>query len=141
MRLFLDTSVLISATASCSGASREIFRRSDRQNWVLITTPYGIEEVERNLDFLSPEAAGEWNSLRSRLLVMGDVLTLDLPSLFEKSKDKPILFGALAWADALLTLDEGDFGWLMESTFYGLAIMTPGSFLRRERGAGKLFDE
>lgn len=107
----------------------------------MITTPYGIEEVERNLDFLTPEGAGEWNSLRSRLLVMGDVLTLDLPSLFEKSKDKPILLGALAWADALLTLDEGDFGWLMESTFYGLVIMTPGSFLRWERGAGKLFDE
>lgn len=41
----------------------------------------------------------------------------------------------------LLTLDESDFGWLMDSTFYGLAIMTPGNFLRRERGAGMLFDE
>ena len=52
MKLFLDTSVLLSATASNSGASREIFRRSKREGWVLITTPYGIDEVERNLDFL-----------------------------------------------------------------------------------------
>jgi len=141
MKLFLDTSVLLSATASNSGASREIFRRSKREGWVLITTPYGIDEVERNLDFLSQEAAGEWGSLRSGLLVMGDVLTLDLPSLFGKSKDKPILFGALAWADVLLTLDEADFGWLMDSTFYGLAVMTPGMFLRGQREAGRLCGE
>ena len=48
------------------------------------------------------------------------------------------LFSALAWADALLTLDRGDFGRLLGSDFYGLPVLTPGAFLSRERSAGCL---
>ena len=50
----------------------------------------------------------------------------------------PILFSALAWADVLLTLDRGDFGTLLGSQFYELAIFTPGQFLTREREAKRL---
>ena len=49
MRLFLDTSVLISACASARGASREIFRLAGVNGWVLVVTPYVVEEVLRNL--------------------------------------------------------------------------------------------
>ena len=138
MRLFLDTSVLLAASASGKGASREIFFRASINGWTLITTPYAIEEVIRNLpDFLS-SATADWASLRPDLLVLDDVFTLDRPAIFPVAKDRPILFSALAWADVLLTLDRGDFGGLMENPFYELLVLTPGSFLERERAAGRL---
>jgi hypothetical protein len=66
------------------------------------------------------------------------VVTLDRPVVFEAAKDRPILFSALAWADVLLTLDRGDFGSLMDSSFYGLLVLKPGTLLERERANGNL---
>ena len=138
MRLFLDTSVLLAASGSASGASREIFRRAAANGWTLITTPYVLEEAVRNLPDLPAAASADWAALRPALLVMDDVLTVDRPAVFSVSKDRPVLFSALAWADVLLTLDEGDFGGLMQKPFYGLIVIRPGVFLQRERSAGRL---
>jgi hypothetical protein len=136
--LFLDTSVLLAASGSVTGASHEIFRRAAANNWVLVSTPYVVEEVLRNLPDLPPSASAEWARLRPALLVMDDVLTLDRPAVFLAGKDRPILFSAMAWADILLTLDRADFGGLMDSPFYGLLVFKPGVFLERERTAGQL---
>jgi hypothetical protein len=138
VRLFLDTSVLLSGCASLNGASCEILRRAPGNGWILITTPYVIEEVLRNLGEFPPTASANWVRLRPSLLVMDDVLTLDRPTVLAAGKDRPILFSALAWADALLTLDQADFGALMGTPFYGLAVLKPGKFLERERAAGRL---
>lgn len=138
MRLFLDTSVLLAASGSARGASREIFRRASAKHWILIATPYVLEEVLRNLTDLPPSASGDWAALRPEVLIMDDVLTLDRPAVFEVPKDRPVLFSALAWADVLLTLDEGDFGGFMDRPFYGLFVLRPGVFLQRERAAGRL---
>lgn len=138
MRLFLDTSVLLAASGSPSGASREIFNRAAANRWILVATPYVIEEVLRNLSALPTTASGDWARLRPGLTLMDDVLTLDRPALFEAAKDRPILFSALAWADVLLTLDRADFGSLIGSSFYNLSILKPGMFLERERVAGTL---
>jgi hypothetical protein len=138
MRLFLDTSVLLAASGSGRGASREVFRRAPTDGWTLIATPYVVEEVLRNLPELPPAASADWSRLRAELLLMDDVLTLDRPAVFPVAKDRPILFSALAWADILLTLDRGDFGELLGGNFYGLPILSPGAFLERERAAGRL---
>jgi len=138
VRLFLDTSVLLAASGSTTGASSEIFRRASANGWVLVSTPYALEEVLRNLPDMSPLASAEWARLRPALLVVDDVLTLDRPAVFHAGKDRPILFGALAWADTLLTLDRDDFGGLMDRAFYGLLVLKPGMFLERERAAGRL---
>ena len=138
MRLFLDTSVLLAASGSAAGASREIFRRASANGWVLVSTPYALEEVLRNLSDFPPSASSEWARLRPALLVMDDVLTLDRLAVFHAAKDRPILFSALAWADVLLTLDRGDFGGLMDKPFYGLLVFKPGVFLERQRAAGRL---
>ena len=138
MRLFLDTSVLLAASGSAAGASREIFRRASANGWVLVSTPYALEELLRNLPDLPPSASVEWARLRPTLLVMDDVFTLDRPAVFHAAKDRPILFSAVAWADVLLTLDRGDFGGLMDKLFYGLLVLKPGVFLERERAAGRL---
>jgi hypothetical protein len=66
------------------------------------------------------------------LLVLHDVLTLDRPVIFQAGKDRPILFGALAWSDVLLTLDRSDFSGLLGGEFYGLNVLKPGTFLRHQ---------
>jgi len=138
MRLFLDSSVLLAACGSAAGASREIYRRAEINGWELITTPYVIDEVECNLPNLQPSATDDWAFLRKLLSVMDDVLTLDRPAIFGPSKDRPILFSALAWADVLLTLDQNDFGGFIGKPFYGLRVLRPGQFLAEERAACRL---
>jgi predicted nucleic acid-binding protein len=138
VRLFLDTSVLLAASGSATGASGEVFARAQSNTWTLIATPYVLEEVLRNLPQLSPTATAEWARLRPALVLADDVLTLDRPAVFEPAKDRPILFSALAWADVLLTLDRSDFGSLMDQTFYGLRVLRPGTFLEHERAQGRL---
>jgi predicted nucleic acid-binding protein len=138
MRLFLDTSVMLSACASHTGASREVFRRAPSNGWHPVTTPYAIDEVMRHLPDLPISATADWASIRGQLVIMDDILTLTLPVVFPIPKDKPILFGALAWADVLLTLDRADFHSLLGREVYGLAILTPGQFLERERAIGRL---
>jgi predicted nucleic acid-binding protein len=141
VRLFLDTSVLLAASGSATGASREVFRLAPKNAWTLIATPYAIEETRRNLSHFPASALTDWNHLRGNLLLMHDVFTVDRPAVFAPAKDRPILFSALAWADVLLTLDRGDFEMLFGGEFYGLAILTPGRFLMRERSARRLISE
>ena len=54
-------------------------------------------------------------------------------AIFPVTKDRPVLFSALAWSDALITLDRQDFVELLGREFYGLAILTPADFLGRAR--------
>lgn len=138
MRLFLDTSVLLAASGSAKGASREVFRLATPNQWTLVATPYVLSEVENNLPGLPPTARTDWDRLQTELLVMNDVLTVDRLAVFDVPKDRPILFSALAWADVLLTLDQADFGKLLGTAFYNLAILAPGRFLQRERDLGRL---
>lgn len=138
MRIFLDTSVLLAASGSERGASREVFRFAEQYGWILLATPYIVEEVIANLSNLPPQATADWAKLRTNLILMDDVLTLDRATTFEPAKDRPILIGALAWSEVLLTLDRHDFGTLIGGTFYGLPIMTPGMFLQSERAAGRM---
>jgi predicted nucleic acid-binding protein len=137
VRLFLDTSVLLGACASVGGASSEIFRRSRKQGWRLLTTPCVLEEVARNLPKFPVATVAEWARPRPYLGIRDNILTLDRPVVFPAGKDRPVLFGAVAWADVLLTLDRGDFATLLGGSFYGLLVLKPGDFLKRERAAGR----
>lgn len=138
MRLFLDTSVLLAACGSSTGASHEVFRQARVRGWTLIATPYVIGEVLNNLADFPSSAAARWANLRPELQVLDDVLTVDRPAIFASGKDRPVLFSALAWADVLLTRDTGDFGAILGGAFYELLVLTPGDFLQRERRAGRL---
>lgn len=127
-------------SASCSevGASRQIFRLAKYCEWILLATPYVVEEVLTNLPSLPARATAEWARLPPELAILDDVLTIDRAAVFAPAKDRPILFSALAWSEVLLTLDRADFGPLLGSTFYGLLILTPGMFLEQSRAAGRL---
>ena len=80
----------------------------------------------------------DWPALARQLTITRDVWTMDRPAVFSPAKDRPVLFTAAAWARVLLTLDAGDFGGMMPTGFYHLAVLKPGAFLERERAAGWL---
>ena len=138
LRIFLDSSVALAASMSSTGASHEVFHLAGYQNWTLFVSPWVLREVRLNLASKSPQSVRRWVTLRILLEVEDDELTFDWPVAFEKSKDKPVLFSALACADVLLTLDRRDFGGLLGQTIYGMRVLTPGEFLRIEREAGRL---
>lgn len=140
MRLFLDASVLLASAGSENGASRAVFSYAAAQKWSLISSPYALNEVLRNLGKLSTEATTHWLRLRTQLMVVDDIVSPDRPVIFAASKDRPILFTALAWSNVLLTLDKADFVDVLGGRFYGLDVLLPYNFLERERTAGRLTD-
>jgi len=103
VRVFLDASVLLAAAGSSTGASHAIFSYAPEQHWSLVSSPYAINEVLRNLGKLPGDATTEWLHLRLQLVVVDDIVSLDKPVIFAASKDRPILFTALAWSTVLLT--------------------------------------
>ena len=111
---------------------------SSKTGWNLVTSPYAVSEVLKNLPKFPPHATKSWLELRRELSIVDDVVTLNRPVLFAASKDRPILFTALAWADVLLTLDRTDFSDLLGGQFYGLKVYLPSDFLMTEREAGRL---
>ncbi len=138
MKLFLDSSVLLAAAGSPSGASRALFTLAAANHWQLLTSAYCLTEVVANLPGLPPAATLDWQRLRPQLAVLTDVLTETRPTLLVASKDKPVLFTALADADVLLTLDAADFGLLLDTEVYRLQVLKPGKLLQQERAAGRL---
>jgi predicted nucleic acid-binding protein len=92
MKLFLDTSVLLAACGSDHGTSRELFRLAPLNEWTLMTTPYVLEETEKNLPKLSSAASSAWRSLKSDLVIRDDILTLNQLAVFPVAKDRPVLF-------------------------------------------------
>jgi len=140
VKIFLDTSVLLAAAGSSSGASRAIFDFGVDQHWELVTSLYCVEEVNRNLGKLPAVATGEWLArLLPRLMIVRETLVRDRPLLFIKTKDKPILLTALAeQCDVLLTLDRQDFSNFLDTQVYHLWVRTPAAFLAHERDQGLL---
>jgi predicted nucleic acid-binding protein len=138
VKLFLDTSVLLAACGSARGASRALFHLAPNTGWTLVTSPYAICEVIKNLPKFPAAATSVWVGLRRQLTLGDDVVALNRPAVFPVSKDRPILFSALAWSQVLLTLDREDFVGLLGGQFYGLRIRLPFEFLEEERAAGRL---
>ncbi len=137
MRLFLDSSVLLAACGSARGASRLLFTSAVSHGWELLVSPYALGEVAANLATVGAAAVAAWPRLRTQVVQVPDVLTVDRPVVFSPAKDRPILLSALAWADVLLTLDRADFMDLLGQQFYELRLRTPGAFLAEERAAGR----
>lgn len=128
----MDSSVLLAAAGSTSGASRLLIMSAKRKGWVLLSSAYCVREAEYNLPKLRPKATAAWHRIiQPRLSVVGTRLVLDRPLIYRAVKDRPIVITALSLkADILLTLDRDDFHDLLGSSVYGLPIRTPGEFLR-----------
>ena len=131
MNVFLDTSVLLAACGRSDGASAIIVRSVREWRLTLFTCRYVLDEVERNLPRLGPTAAERWPGVLAELHRVSDVLTFPRLVVFFAGKDRPVLFTAAACADVLLTFDRRDFIKPLGTSFYGLSIEVPGTFLER----------
>ena len=67
MNVFLDSSVLLAASGSDKGASRALFQLAPAADWVLLTSPYAISEVFKNISKFPAGATSAWIGLRRRL--------------------------------------------------------------------------
>ena len=130
MRLFLDSSILLSVAGSEKSLSRLIVKIADEWGWDLVTAFYCRDESNRNIVKFPPKAAKAWKALQDDLSFTPNALTSNRPLILSASKDKPVLISALAAkCDILLTLDTGDFGILIDTKVYGMQVTTPRSFL------------
>ncbi len=132
MRVFLDSSVILSACGSSKSLSRLIAKLARQHGWDLVSSHYCRAETSRNVVKFGTAASDCWEKLRGELSWVNDALTTKRPLLLVASKDKPILITALAEkSEVLLTLDTGDFGLLIGTEVYGLLVTTPHDFLVR----------
>jgi hypothetical protein len=130
VRIFLDSSVLLSSCGSGKSLSRLITEIADDRGWHLVSACYCRAETARNIGKLGEEAVLRWPELRVKVEWVPNALTSGRPLLLTASKDKPVLISALAAeCEALLTLDKGDFGILLGTTVYGMRVSTPRDFL------------
>ena len=133
MRVFLDSSVVLSACGSKKSLSRLITLIANERGWHLVSSACCRAEVARNVGKFGDEATAYWTTLRTKLEWVPDALTSKRPLLLTAAKDKPVLISALAdRSKVLLTLDLGDFGPLLGTEVYGTLVTTPRDFLQRE---------
>jgi len=135
LNLYLDTSVIISACRSSTGAARLVCDAAGINQWRLLASPYGLAELERHLDAFTEEARSAWRALRMKIQVVEDIIVFDKPLVFLKTKDRPILLAAATWAEVLLTHDRSDFHRRLGRSFYELRIRTPSEFIDEMRAA------
>jgi len=77
-----------------------------------------------------------WRRIEPKIHVVPNALVSNRPLLLATAKDKPVLISALAsTSDYLLTLDNADFGIVLNTTVYGMRVATPRQFLI-EQGFG-----
>lgn len=133
MRIFLDSSVLLSACGSEKSLSRLITEIAPVRGWHLISASYCRAETSKNIGKLGADAALSWPDMQAKVEWVPNALTSRRPLLLVASKDKPVLISALASeCEVLLTLDKGDFGLLLGTTVYGMRVGTPRDFLIEE---------
>lgn len=135
MRLFLDSSVLLAASGSHTGASRLLIEEAEGQNWELVSSLYCAAETQKNLGKLGAQAEKAFTTnIITRIDFSETIHVSDRPLIFPVAKDRPIVATALALqADALLTLDRADFQKLLGNQVYGMWILTPGDWIRKWR--------
>jgi predicted nucleic acid-binding protein len=130
VKLFLDSSVLLSACGSEKSLSRLITELARERGWNLVSSAYCRAETVKNLEKLGDEAIRQWPPMNSAVAWVPNALTSDRPLLLAASKDKPVLTSALAAnCRVLLTLDKSDFGLPLGTTVYGMRVSTPRDFL------------
>ena len=130
MRIFLDSSVVISACGSERSLSRLIFEIAAERGWFLVSAAYCRAETVKNLTKIPLAASKCWKDYQHRIEWLPNALTTRRPLLLTASKEKPVLVSALAAeCETFLTLDRGDFSLLLGTEVYRMLVTTPRDFL------------
>ena len=125
-RLFLDANVLFSAAYRAGGALERLW---DATNVTLLSSPYAIEEANRNLE--DRAARTRLEALVAALEIVPDLAGVDLPAgVILPEKDLPIMLAAIAAeATHLLTGDRAHFGAYFGRRIADVLIQRPGEYL------------
>ncbi len=136
LKLFLDGSVLLSASGSQRSLSRLILEAAPHRRWDLITASSCVAEVNRNVINIGEAGILGWGKVEPKIRIFPNALVSSRPLLLAAAKDKPDLISALASeSNYLLTLDLADFGIVLNTIVYGMRVATPRQFLA-EQGLG-----
>ncbi len=133
VRVFFDSSVLISESISQKGASRLLLELADLSLLEGHFSPDVFYESERNLSRISSNALPVFYELAGNALTQAEPPTIsDLLGVksFADSKDAPILAAAVAQeCHYLVTLNERDF-WSPRDM---INVASPGTLLQKIR--------
>lgn len=131
MRVFLDSSALLAASGSYTGASRAVVDLAPKNRWTLISSAYCRAEVLRNLPKAGDGASDAFaREVAPNIRFVNDQVAMGNPLVYPIAKDRPVVITALAErANVLLTLDRKDFHGKLGSQVYGMIIRTPGDWL------------
>ena len=108
-RVFIDSSVLIAAALSNTGAARDLILRSVKGNLTLYLSSVVLEEVERNLSRKAPAALPAFETLRAFFpnIVDPDKALVTRVAEVVEAKDAPIVAAAIkAEVDYLALYDQ-----------------------------------
>jgi hypothetical protein len=130
VKLFLDTSVILSASASEKGASRWIIEECSRHKWSLVSANYCKAETLKNLTKMGGSARETFDALVAPAIRWkADTWVSEYPLLFPKAKDRRWCLRHWRRRRLPLTLDRHDFQGLLGNLVYSVSIRTPGDFL------------
>jgi len=133
MRLFLDANVIFSAAHNSAGNARGLFQLAQQQRCELVTSPYALEEAQRNILLKYPDRAGEFEHLLPVLTVAAEALPDRVAWAVAQCipvKDAPILAAAVqSQVDLLVTGDRTHFGHLYGQVLQKVVITTPAAAL------------
>jgi predicted nucleic acid-binding protein len=131
IRIFLNASVLFSASYSKTGSSRDLLREAIRGNLKIVVSQHVLEEAERNLAQKAPEALPVFRELSTLVAAeFAEKPTLEelkRAATYINLKDAPVVAAAAkAKVDYLVTWDRKHFiddPRVAEKS--GLMILTP----------------
>lgn len=139
MRVFIDSSVLIAASYSSTGASREIIRQAIRGKIELVISNLVLEETSANLSIKAPEALPAYQQFLD--VIPFETISPTKRQVLEAAeytdlKDAPIVAAAKrAGVDYLVSLDRRHLVRVPEvARRSGLKIVLPGELLQKLRG-------
>ncbi len=138
IRAFIDSSVLIAASYSPTGASREIMRQAIRGNVILVISKLVLEETERNLAGKAPKALPFFQQFLNTLnfeFVRPTKRQILQAASYTALKDAPIVAAAKkAQVDFLASLDRRHLVGVSEVIQQsGLNIVLPSELLEEIR--------
>jgi len=81
VKIFLDSSVLLSACGSAKSLSRLITEMAPDRGWHLISASYCRAETCKNIGKLSAEASLRWPAMQAKIEWVSNALTSNRPLL------------------------------------------------------------
>jgi hypothetical protein len=133
VKVFLDSSVILSACGSEKSLSLLVAEIAPERGWQLTSSAYCRAETTRSIGRFAAGAGLYWEKLRGQIVWVPNALATSGPQILTAAKNRPLIMSALAaGCEVLLTLDTRDFELLLGTQIYGMLVTTPRQFLVRE---------